>query len=97
MAEFTVEVNLPNVPEGADVHIPGLGGYKNGGTYGIDDDMVYRYTAENVIKDEDHEDFGKDPMSLLNPPEGIKIYPSSASPDRGNTGDAGNKSEEGTS
>lgn len=91
MSEYTVEVNLPNVPEGADVEIYGLGSFKNGGTYGISDELVGNYRLENVVKDPNHPNFDRDPMSLLNPHEGISIYPSNNPPNKGNTR---NKSEE---
>jgi hypothetical protein len=75
--EWTIEIDLQNVPEGIPVEVHGLGSFKNGGTYGIPNEMVNLYRLEraerdaggNVVKGQ------KDPMTTMNHTDGIMIYP----------------------
>jgi hypothetical protein len=90
--EWTIEVNLPNVPEGAKVEVYGLGSYENGGTYGIPNEVVERYRVENPSDE-------ADPMKYVNPHEGIRIYPSAggapSKPDTEDNSPVGSEGEEG--
>jgi len=46
-------VNQPNIPEGVEIEIPGLGLFANGGTYEVPEDAVESATARGYTFHED--------------------------------------------
>lgn len=75
--EWTIEVNLPNLPEGTPVQVYGLGEFKNGDTYGVDDELVHLYRLNHCLRDTNRDIVKgqKDPMVLISHQEGILLYP----------------------
>lgn len=99
--EWTIEVNLESVPDGADVELYHLGTFKNGGTYGIDDELVHLFRLNHAKYENGQLIKGQpDPMRLLNPQEGVLIYPTAGGKpppkqEEANEGRVGSESEGG--
>jgi len=45
---YTLTVDIPNLGPNEEVQIPGLGTFKNGGTYEVDDELAERYRVAHT-------------------------------------------------
>jgi len=45
---YVLELDVPGVPKGQEIEIPGLGVFKNGATHEIDEDAAENYRDANV-------------------------------------------------
>jgi hypothetical protein len=48
---YTIDVNMPDIPQGMDVEFSYLGVFPNGGTYDIPDDRIMFWYEHNVTYD----------------------------------------------
>jgi hypothetical protein len=78
-SEWLIEVKLDSVPEGTPVEVYDLGVYPNGETTPVSDELVELYRINHPHHEYDSERMemvptGQDPMEVLSPVAGIRIF-----------------------